>query len=312
MTDSDDKVARRYRELAREEPRGAIDAAILAASRRAVAPRSWSRRWAAPVSIAAVLVLAFGLTLEMQHEKPDVASPASEVERPAIEPPAPPAKESAPSPLARDAAPQARPDAFAVTPPAKPEAPERRAAKSASASPDRAVAAPGRTVTEPSALAKEAPAVREDRLAAPAAREDKLAAPVVNDETRREAPVEIAAPFPAQRANIAPAAPAAAGAAPARRAASSATAPVAVSPPPAAQPGMQSKERMAAPRFKAESADALSPAAPSAGIERELERIAKLRAEGRDADADKALDEFRRAHPDYRIAEAMWDRVRRR
>ncbi|MGZ5066363.1 MAG: hypothetical protein ACXWG1_12270, partial [Usitatibacter sp.] len=87
MTDSDDKVARRYRELAREEPRGAIDAAILAASRRAVAPRSWSRRWAAPVSIAAVLVLAFGLTLEMQHEKPDVASPASEVERPAIEPP---------------------------------------------------------------------------------------------------------------------------------------------------------------------------------------------------------------------------------
>jgi hypothetical protein len=44
----------------------------------------------------------------------------------------------------------------------------------------------------------------------------------------------------------------------------------------------------------------------------ELERIAKLREEGRHEDADKALDEFRRRHPSYRIPDAMWERVRAR
>ena len=44
----------------------------------------------------------------------------------------------------------------------------------------------------------------------------------------------------------------------------------------------------------------------------ELERIARLRAEGRHDEADKALETFRRAHPDYRIPEAMWERVRPR
>ncbi len=45
---------------------------------------------------------------------------------------------------------------------------------------------------------------------------------------------------------------------------------------------------------------------------RELERIAQLRTEGRDGEADKALDEFRRIHPGYRIPDAMWERVRPR
>ena len=74
MTDGDDKLSRRYRDLAREEPSARIDAAILSASRHAVAKPPLSRRWGVPVSIAAVLVLAFGVTLEMQHEKPDVST----------------------------------------------------------------------------------------------------------------------------------------------------------------------------------------------------------------------------------------------
>ena len=86
MTDSDDTVARRYRELSREEPRAALDDAILAASRRAVAKPSLSRRWAAPVSIAAVLVLAFGVTLEMQREVPGIESAAPEKPAPAFAP----------------------------------------------------------------------------------------------------------------------------------------------------------------------------------------------------------------------------------
>jgi hypothetical protein len=46
--------------------------------------------------------------------------------------------------------------------------------------------------------------------------------------------------------------------------------------------------------------------------EQELERIARLRAEGRHEDADKALAEFRKRFPDYRIPEPMLQRVERR
>jgi hypothetical protein len=42
-----------------------------------------------------------------------------------------------------------------------------------------------------------------------------------------------------------------------------------------------------------------------------LERIARLRTEGRHAEADKALDEFMASFPDYRIPDALWETVRR-
>src|ERR1700682_5573220 len=121
MTDSDDNLARRYRELSREEPRAALDEAILAASRRAVAKPSWSRRWAAPVSIAAVLVLAFGVTLEMQREEPGVES-------------APPLQRQAPlpAPFAPASPPTTGPatdstrDAHVAPPKAKSEAQQRK------------------------------------------------------------------------------------------------------------------------------------------------------------------------------------------
>jgi hypothetical protein len=71
-----------------------------------------------------------------------------------------------------------------------------------------------------------------------------------------------------------------------------------------------------APRLKAEAAVAAQPLARDAigpgDLERELERIAKLREEGLSADADKALEVFRRDHPAYRIPDAMWERVKPR
>jgi hypothetical protein len=67
-------VSERYRALGREEPPQALDEAIVAAARRR---RS---RWVVPVSIAAVLVLAVGVTLRVQLEAPEVA------ERVAVEP----------------------------------------------------------------------------------------------------------------------------------------------------------------------------------------------------------------------------------
>ena len=46
--------------------------------------------------------------------------------------------------------------------------------------------------------------------------------------------------------------------------------------------------------------------------EAELERVARLRAAGRHEEADKALAEFRKRYPDYRIAPAMLEKVEKK
>jgi hypothetical protein len=285
MTDTDDKkLARRYRELSREEPRAALDAAILAASRRAVAQPSWSRRWAAPVSIAAVLVLAFGVTLQMQREVPGIESaPPSQRQEPAPAASAP-VPEQAVAPLR---------DANVAPPKARAEAPQR---KSAAAQPALRVPPP-----EPAGA---------NVIARPLAKEER-------------APAEGPAPFPAASAPATMNAPAATRVAPSAPAYAPAPSPsastagaLATPTEAAAQSAVQPSAARMAPRLKAESADAIQPVQRAAisptGAERELERIAKLREEGRDADADKALEQFRRDHPDYRIADAMWQRVKPR
>ena len=251
----DDEVTKRYRGIAREEPSASMDAAILAASRRALAP-SLSRRWGVPVSIAAVLVLTFGLTLEMRHEEPGIESslPATSPEAaPPAQPAAPPAKDSL------SGVPQA--------------------------------------VTRPQELRKQ----RTREEIKPAIREQKIEQPAQEEPSaKRYGP----AAFPA-----APPAPAAQSALPAAAA-------------PAPQ-RMQSQDMNAspapalAPRAKAAAGAALRMAPAQAESDsdaavRELERIAALRAAGRDAEADKALDDFLRDHPGYRIPEAMWERVKPR
>jgi hypothetical protein len=253
MTDHDDEMSRRYRELPREEPPAALDASILAAARNAVRPRA-RNRWLGPVSIAAVLVLGIGVSLRMQLEQPDVetAAPAASG---SAEYPVPQAAEDAP-PTAEQAAPAAK-----------------------------------------------APAKREERAAAkpPARVERKELAP----SPPAAAPVE---PMPfAQAPAAAPPPPVPQADAPPMQAA---TAP---------QPRAQSKLGMTAESVaplrakRADSAAATDTATPAKDPrEVELERIARLRAEGNHAEADKALEEFRRRNPDYRIAEPMWERIRPR
>ena len=76
----------------------------------------------------------------------------------------------------------------------------------------------------------------------------------------------------------------------------------------------------AAPRAKREAeanvlgAQALrkSIAVPDPDPGRELERIAKLREAGQNAEADRALEQFKRDHPAFRIPDATWERVRPR
>jgi hypothetical protein len=212
MTERDGKLERAYRGLAREEPPASLDAAILAASRRAVAKPSFTRRWGLPVSLAAMLVLAIGVTLEMRHEQPGVE----------VAPP----ETRAPTPMSARS-----PQELEV------RAPEAKRE-------EKAVPSVARPVERP--RAKRAPAMKKEQPFAPppAAAEMRQAPQAAKRAAGIGALQDLGEPLPDPRA--------------------------------------------------------------------ELERIAKLRAEGHDEEADRALDEFRRRHPDYRIDEAMWKRVKPR
>jgi len=260
MSDGDDRISKRYRELAREEPSAALDASILAASRRAVVAKpSLSRRWGVPVSIAAVLVLGFGLTLEMEHDKPGVSTsiPAA---RPAPWPEPPPA----PTPIPSAAAPA--PQESAPVQAAKPQA-------------TRAVGS-----------------VRSD------VELQKKTAPVAKERAETE-PMQVA---PAMELRVAPAQP---PAAPPAAAPSAAAAPAAAdsyaAPAANAAAAAPARAKSAVRALESASGQAVAP-------EQELERIAKLRADGQDAEADRALEDFRHRYPGYRIPDATWERVRPR
>ena len=121
----DDEVSRRYRELPREEPPPALDAAILAAAREARPETRGARlaRWAGPLSIAAVLLLGIGISLRMQTGEPggDTPMPASEYAMPPSEAPAaasapapPPAQRLKREEAAADSAPAAGPRSLAA------------------------------------------------------------------------------------------------------------------------------------------------------------------------------------------------------
>lgn len=272
MSESDGKLNAAYRSLAREEPPSALDASILAASRSALARPSASRRWAAPVSIAAVLVLAFGVTLRMQQEKPGIESPDMDATRPAqreVVPAAPPAVaqkfeekaagEPAP-PMKQSAVPVEETRAKKlIVPMAKPDSHES----------DRAFRDQARTQSQGRAEG-ERKDLKERASVSSLAKESNIAPPEV---------AAAAAPTPQAKLQAAP--------------------------PPA--PARLKRETNTAQALGA-AADAQAIDEPT----RELEAIAKLRTEGKHEDADKALAGFRRKRPDYRIPDVMWERVKPR
>src|SRR6187455_2407459 len=128
MTERDDRLSARYRQLAREEPPSTLDDAILAAARRSVSARPRSSRWMGPVSIAAVLVLGIGVSLRMQLEKPGIetsppTSAASEYPVPQAEPPArqPEVKEKPAEAATAAPAPVQKPPRADAAPPPQPK-----------------------------------------------------------------------------------------------------------------------------------------------------------------------------------------------
>jgi hypothetical protein len=270
MTEHDDKLSRRYRELAREEPSASVDATILARARRR-AP-GHRRSWFVPVSIAAVLMLGVGVTLRMQMEEPGIETSAPKRELPVRAPESPPAEAPAPQPQLEAKA-KSR-----LASPARPAAapvPMQERADASSREEDSTIAMPGAPgpIAPPAANFVPSP---PPAAAPPAAAANRAAPAVMRDQVA-----------PAARSESAPAAAGAVG--------------LQLAEP---QRAKQEAEAFAAKELKK------SVALPERDAE--LERIAKLRESGKHADADRALEEFRKRYPDFRIPEAMWERVRPR
>lgn len=238
----DPKVSSRYAELGCEEPSPALDAAILAAARRAAETRpaplvapTGRRRWYFPMAAAAVIVLAVAVTMQVEREQPDQEAA---LPPPASPPPASPTLERKQEQARTQTLARAAPDAKrADTPVAKTKPrPEPEAVHQEPAPPS----------AEPQAAAQPAPRVAE--AARDAIQENKVQG----------------------------------------------------APAPAARGPMRDEARNRAFAAKIESPDEW------------LERIARLRDERRDEEADRAFEDFKRRYPDYRISKAMLERLAKR
>ncbi|HEX9185094.1 MAG TPA: hypothetical protein VF876_17710 [Burkholderiales bacterium] len=267
-TDRDKEVAQAYRALGAEEPPRALDEAILAAARRRPA------RWRVPLSVAAVVVLAVGVTLRMlphQRDPESVALAPQVIETP--RPAALPAEQV--GKLERSAPRQA--------------APRRSQERGASA--EAAARAPAEAVARaPAEAVARAPAGGVAR--APASGLEKSDAEPAQAAEARARTEALAAAQPQPAAPAAAAAPPALAADSVRdRAAGSAMEQAGERAPVAAA---------AAPRALA-SAKPAEPATPEAW----LERIAELKKQGREREAQESLAEFKKRYPDHKIPEAL-------
>ena len=317
----DAKIAAIYRGASGEEPPAALDSAVLRNARSAVAPRaaeprtSWWMPWRVPFAFAAVAVLSVSIVLvadregdalKLEREAPSTVAPAG----------APPPTAAVKPPEAFPAAPESKTSAAkAPEPPARFEPPP---AASADVGPaklaENQVAASGRA-REAAAAKAETEARRDDRessdrLQALAKRRTEDTARVMHDEAAPQPPVTMTAPPPPPAA-AGQAAPPAAMSAPAvalERAPSAAGAAAsAPAPAPAMRPYAAQEAKPLVQQRRAAPADAAAMTPAVAALVAELDkrpaadwlaRIAALRREGRVADADGLLAEFRRRFPD--------------
>ncbi|HEV8094413.1 MAG TPA: hypothetical protein VGP71_01720 [Burkholderiales bacterium] len=302
MTDNDreEEIRRRYRELAREEPPRALDEAILAAARRELETRpaplvapTGRRRWTVPIAAAAVIVLSAVLTLHVQREQPDTELGAPQISQ------APARKDEAGAVAPRA---EMQQDKLSAQPKEveaqreKVEAPkvQPQRQRAQEASPAKAAKPAQPPAAESSALAT-APA--EPKPPADPGRFSPDPGPVA------AAPPPPPASAPAPQMQMRQAAPALQ---PAPRASDSAGA-TAASPPAAAEERRAIGGLRDSPRFDTRTlAKREAVAEPP---EKMLERIAVLRREGRQKEADDLYVEFRKRFPDYRIPEAMREQV---
>jgi hypothetical protein len=273
----DPRLDRLYREAAREAPPAHLDAPILAAARREVGarPRSLTsvlRRWHVPVSIAAVVIVSVSLVILVREEGGERIVPAP---LPAVAPPAGQADAPAKQPALAEAAKEStRPLAAAPTPPprgsrndAKAPANLAKLADSARPEPEPAAVSGAGIEAAPESTAKPLP---QSFPAAPRMAEERAApssADAVTAGRMAAAPSEPGEPRVARSAVEAP------------RAESMAR-------------GMQTKppEQDRLPAWH--------------GFEKEpprkwLEKIEELKRQGRVAEAEEMLAEFKRRFPEF-------------
>jgi len=171
---------------------------------------------------------------------------------------------------------------------------------------------PGLELPEPrrEAPAKPAPAAQAPAAPPVVAESAKQEPPRARTAPRSAAPAPAAAPkaFPGPAAAPEAAKPAASAETAARELRRERAADAAVAGAAASRAEEGAARDATASRSAAPALAKLAQETP----EQELERIARLRAEGRHEDADKALAEFRKRFPDYRIPEPMLQRVERR
>ena len=168
--------------------------------------------------------------------------------------------------------------------------------------------------TAPAMEPKVQPQAQEDKLSSLGARKQEEPRNVAPLAKRAENPAPMTAEKPAAPPTLAPA-ESAAGTRSAPRDREAAYAlredrarqerPAAAAPAPAPQRGAQSDTAMAP---QAQVQGRLIGESP----QQWLERIAQLRQQGRHDEADKALAEFRKRYPDYKIPEAMLEKVEKK
>ena len=265
----DRELTRLYREAAREQPSVELDARMLAAaraaSRRAAAPAaaSWLNSWRIPVALAATVLLSFTLTLLVREgEDGRLAAPEQ-----SIGAPRPAQNSTGAESMTRTVAPvPAAPPSARLPPPVQGPARPRPAAP----------AAGGQTGTGPAASGGES--TRQTAPKADTFVADPAAGVAGNLSPERKA------------MRSAPEAPASEGSRPAimkDQAAREKARPEAA----AMQPALSAS----AP----ERADRSAPAIRSA--EQWLADIRKLKQEGKNAEAEAGLAEFRRRFPQYAL-----------
>lgn len=190
-----DDVRRTYGELGDEPIPPALDARVLDAARAAVRPRHTRARWIVPVSLAATVVLAVGVALDVGREARRGASGEVGVEAPqravtvpaaAPVPPVPVIEDAVDEPFVADAprpAPPSRANEAAAAPAR--DAAAERAATSAPADAHGAAARKGQALERNSApAAPSAPAAAPAAASASAPAASAAAAPVVGTPSR--------------------------------------------------------------------------------------------------------------------------------
>ncbi len=285
----DPQLGRLYRESAREEPPAHLDAAILAAAHRKVDARprsigsSWARSWRLPVSIAAVVVLSVSVVTLMLEETDDELVPLRR-KPDTVSQGVAPEKMSSPATPVEPAPPAAAPAAGSRI-----EAPSQaEGQRPDTTGPGERPPSVGSLPSTPAAEPVPAPAAAPDALAGvpPPSSERRIAPPQTPSAKDR-------LPQPAPSALRTPAA----GPGEDRR-----------------QPALPARSGRAA----AESAGTAAPR-PTVALEKSalvtrfedqppdkwLEQITELRREGRSAEADELLAEFKKRFPDHPLPPAL-------